>query len=30
VLERVPVPALLPWLRSALAVRLAAAEAARS
>jgi Fe-S cluster assembly protein SufD len=30
VLERVPVPALLPWLRSALAVRLAAAEASRS
>jgi len=30
VLERVPVPALLPWLRSTLAGRLAAAEAARS
>jgi Fe-S cluster assembly protein SufD len=30
ILVRVPVPALLPWLRSALAVRLAAAEASRS
>lgn len=30
VLERVPVPALLGWLRSSLSARLAAAEAARS